>query len=115
MGSIMPAFGRRPKEAAHIGNMLAGYGELEYDLAQCLSSVLGDKHAGFRAFFRMKGESSRIEVTDALIKGPFHEVGLGDGYNEALGAIRWCKSIRNQYRSEEHTSELQSHSFISYA
>jgi len=33
---IMPSFERWPKEAARIGNMLAGYGELEFEFARCL-------------------------------------------------------------------------------
>lgn len=93
----MPAFGRWPKEAAHIGNMLAGYGELEFDLARCLGAVLGDDSVGFRTLFRVQGESARIEVADAILKPTFHAVKLGDQYNETLGAIRWCKGVRNQY------------------
>jgi len=59
--------------------------------------VLGNDSDGLRAFFRIPGEGARILVTDALIKPAYHAAGLTDQYNEALGAIKHCKNLRNQY------------------
>ena len=47
--------------------------------------------------FRLRGEVLRIEIADALIQHKYKAAGLGAGYAEALGAIHWCKNVRNQY------------------
>jgi hypothetical protein len=86
-----------PNESAIIGRILAGYGELEYRWSHCLSAVLGSRGAAFRAFFRMRGEQQRIEVVDAIIRDHFAKEGFSDEYAETLGALRWCRNIRNQY------------------
>jgi hypothetical protein len=31
------------------------------------------------------------------MRKPYADIGLSDSYNEALGAMRYCKSVRNQY------------------
>jgi hypothetical protein len=38
--TILPAFVQFPKEAAIIGRLLAGYGELEFDLCNCLRAAV---------------------------------------------------------------------------
>lgn len=95
--TIMPAFMAFPNHAAIIGRILAGYGELEYLFASCFAATLGDRQSGIRAFFRIKGEDSRIQITSAIMRPKFDSVGMKDVYNETLGAMRWCKGTRNQY------------------
>lgn len=86
-----------PEESALIDRIVAGYGDLEYLLSHCLSTALGHRPSVFRAFFRMRGEQQRLEVADALIRHHYEEIGLKDEYTEAPGAMRWCRTVRNQY------------------
>jgi hypothetical protein len=96
--SILPAFKQWPKEASIIGFLLAGYGELEFELARCVAATMkNDYDAASRVLFRTRGEEQRINIADALIRGHYETIGLTDQYGEALGAIRWCKNVRNQY------------------
>lgn len=102
---MTPEAGRRllldfdpfPEEAAVIGRLVVGYGELEYLLALLVSAAIGDEERAVRAIFRCKGETARIDVADALARPIYEAAGLGGAYTEALGAVRLCKTIRNQY------------------
>jgi len=66
MSSIMPAFVRYPEEAAIIGRLLAGYGELEFDLCLCVGHARGDMDMAFKAMFRPRGETQRIDIADPI-------------------------------------------------
>jgi hypothetical protein len=90
-------FRKCPREGAIIGRIIAGYGEIEYGLSLCLTSALGNRNSAFRTFFRIRGEEQRIEIADALMRRPFIEQKLGDEYAEMIGAIRWCRKLRNQF------------------
>lgn len=94
---FLPAFDTFPREGGHIGRMLAGYGELEFDLCTCLGVALGDHNAALRAMFRPRGEESRILIADALMRKKYADVGLKDNYDTMLGALRYCKTVRNRY------------------
>jgi hypothetical protein len=87
-----------PKEREIIGRLLIAYGEIEFALMDYLAATLGsDGHMVTRVLFRVKGESARIEVADALIRPAFAKIGLDGKWGNAIGAIRLCKNIRNQY------------------
>lgn len=93
----MPAFDQHPEEGAIVGRLVAGYGELEIDLALLVSTVLDDRDAGFKAIFRAPGEVGRIVVGDGLIR---HKVPAGKLltiYCEGIAAMHECRKIRNQY------------------
>jgi hypothetical protein len=68
MLSILPAFDRFLKEAAILGRILAGYGELEYDLATAMGSALNDDDLAFRLLFRNRGEEQRISIGDIILR-----------------------------------------------
>ena len=99
--TILRAFEQAPAEAAMIGRILAGYGELEMEFSNCLAVTLGqhthDHRTAIRTLFRVRGKNSRILIGDAIMRARYIDVGLENAYNEMLGAIRYCKSIRNQY------------------
>lgn len=76
--------------------MLAGYGEIEFNLAAILGYVLQDRDRGIRAYFRLVSERSRLDSTDALIRAPLTSMKLGNEYGVALGAIRACHGMRNK-------------------
>jgi hypothetical protein len=97
MSTIMPAFVRFPQEGAIIGRLLAGYGELELGLCFCVAEARNDHNMVFKAMFRPRGESQRIDVADAMGHEPYNAVKLGTHFEGAIGAIRYCLKIRNQY------------------
>ncbi len=97
MRTIMPAFERHPKEAEIIGRLLAGYGELEFDLALCAAATMDDKDSAVRVVFRVRGEETRILVTDALMRVKYEDAGLAEPYARAISGMHWCRKLRNQY------------------
>ena len=91
------AFITCPKEAAIVGRIVAGYGELEYAMSLCLGTAIGDEDAAYKCFFRTRGEEQRIEIADALMRHVFSKHELIGEYGETIGAVRWCRKLRNQY------------------
>ncbi len=94
---VMPAFRRFPDEAAIIGRLLAGYAELEIDLLHCVSVIREDFDATLKAMFRARNVTQRINVADALGRQLYHAIELGTEFEMAVGAVRFCLKIRNQY------------------
>lgn len=85
------------EEQRIVGQMLMAYGEFEFVLASIVGYSIGDEHAGARIFFRVHGESARLDVADAILRPYFEKLGLNGQWGNALGASRYCKDIRNQY------------------
>jgi hypothetical protein len=50
-----------------------------------------------KAMFRTRGESQRIDIADALGRHYYHDHKLGTKFEMAIGAMRHCLRIRNQY------------------
>lgn len=94
---VNSSFHRFPAEAGIIGRLLTGYGELEFLTALCLGRVLNDRDTALRAIFGHRGETARIELAATLMRPKFSEVGLQNEFGEALGALRFAVSVRNQY------------------
>lgn len=98
MANLLLEFENHPKEREIISTLLIGYGELEFGLMGCLGAALNnDMDTSTRILFRVRGESPRIEVADAIIRPIFTKVGLGGKWGNAVGAARVCKNVRNQY------------------
>jgi hypothetical protein len=93
----MPPFFELPDEAAIVGRLLAGYGDLEYDMAGCARHFTFNDNSALRAMFRARSEHARIEIGDSLIRDGIAAESLGPQYDDALGGIRHCRKIRNQY------------------
>jgi hypothetical protein len=94
---ILPAFWRYPEEGKIIGRILAGYGELEFELADCLGAVLEDQDQAFRVMFRTRGEEQRIQTADALMRQAYSAIGFSAAYIETIDDLGWCKRTRNRY------------------
>jgi hypothetical protein len=93
----MPAFHSYPNEAAIIGRLLAGYGELEFLLCYCLAEVAGDLSTASRIFFRNRGEEYRISLADAILRPVYEKHDLVGTWENVRRALQECKAIRNQY------------------
>jgi hypothetical protein len=98
MPSIIPTVHDKcPTEMALVGLMLTDYGELEYSLMHCISVIRSDFDAVLKAMFRSRGETQRIDIGDALGRYEYEDLQLGTQFQMAIGAMRRCLSIRNQY------------------
>jgi hypothetical protein len=102
---VIAAFARHPTAATYVASMLAGYGELEYFWSQCLGAVLRDDNAALHMLFRVRGEKARLDIADAILAPRFGAVGLAGEYANALGAMHWCRRVRNQYAHSHWTRE----------
>jgi len=95
--NISKAFADFPAEAALIGRMLAGYTDLELDLMNCVKSAREDLDTVLKAMYRARGETQRIEIADSFGRQTYRKLGLGTQFEMAVGAVRHCMKIRNQY------------------
>jgi hypothetical protein len=94
---ILGPFLKFPEEAAIIGRLSAGHTMLELDLMNCVQVVRDDLDAILKAMFRVRGETARIDIADALGRHFYDDRGLGTEFAMAIGAVRHCLKIRNQY------------------
>jgi hypothetical protein len=98
MAGLLIEFEDHQEEKVLIGEILTAYGEFEFILAQLLCHLFkNNTHTAARVLFRVKGESARIEVVDAMLRPEMDAFGLGGKWGNALGALRYCKEVRNQY------------------
>ncbi len=93
---IASAFAEDIKPGWLIGQMLIGYGEIEYELASLLGAAY-DPRMALRAMFRSRGETARIEVADSLLHPRCLEIGVKAKYEITISAVKFCKNVRNQY------------------
>jgi hypothetical protein len=98
MSVLLSEFENFPREHNLIGEMLMAYGEMEFALIGCLTEALGvDDHTSARILFRVRGESPRLLVADAILRPVFSKHKLKDKWITAYSAVNHCKNIRNQY------------------
>ena len=105
----MPVFDRFPQEAALVGKILAGYGEIEFELCSCVAAAQDDLDMVFKAMFRPRGETQRIDIADALGRKRYRASGLEQIFSEAIGDTRYCLKIRNQYSHCTWHDDLTGH------
>jgi hypothetical protein len=87
-----------PEQQAIISRLVLGYGEIELSLVSLVRESFGtDVDTAVRILFRARSESQRIEIADALVRPRMVQLKLQGQYSQALGALRHCKEIRNQY------------------
>jgi hypothetical protein len=95
--NVAKAFADFPTEAALIGRILAGYTDVELDLMNCVKSAREDLDTVLKAMYRARGETQRIDIADAFGRQSYRQLGLGTQFEMAVGAVRHCMKIRNQY------------------
>jgi hypothetical protein len=95
--AFLPLFDSFPNEAALIGRLVAGYGGLEIDLLLCVLEAKRETDPVIKAMFRARGETQRLDIADALARPSFKKFSLETEFGMAVGAIRYCLKIRNQY------------------
>jgi hypothetical protein len=97
--TVMHCFdpGKAEAEGKMIGSLLAGYGELELEMANCLFAATGDFDNSIKKIFRIIGAEKRITVADAAMRSTYARAGVGTTYEQAISDMDWCRQIRNQY------------------
>ncbi len=95
--TILPPFVNFPGEGAIIGHLLAGYATLELDLMHSVQTVRDDLDTCLKVLFRTRGEAQRVQIGDALGRHYYRGHKLGTEFEMAIGALRYCLKIRNQY------------------
>jgi hypothetical protein len=88
---------RFPDEMRIIGQLLTDYVELEISLMNCVQVVHDDLDGVFKAMFRPRGETKRIDIADGLGRTSYEKWGLGTEFAMAIGAMRHALKIRDQY------------------
>ena len=86
-----------PEEFAIIGRLLSGYTGLELDLAHCIVVVGNDFDTVTKVLYRLRGETTRIDAADAFGRQQYDMLGLGTEFCMAIGYVRHCMKIRNQF------------------
>jgi len=84
-------------ECEIVGRLLTGYANLEVGLLHSVNMVLGDLDTPLKAMFKVRGESRRIKEAAKLGQRPYSALGLGNDFQRAIAAMRYCLLIRNQY------------------
>jgi hypothetical protein len=98
--SLMPCF--MPEQAFSegvvIGRLLAGYGELELTMCDCLIKARqGDFDGPVREIFGQRGAEGRIRTAKKLLVPHYTKANLHPLLISALNNLEWCRQIRNQY------------------
>ena len=83
--------------------MVVGYGELELTFAHCAGLALGQTYEVLNAIQSVRSESARIKIADALSSGAYKKLALEPQYADALGGLRHCLKIRNQYAHSQYS------------
>ncbi|TRC98272.1 hypothetical protein FJV76_13160 [Mesorhizobium sp. WSM4303] len=94
---INPSHDAFPDESNLIGRMVIGYSELDIALCFIGGLALGQKWAVLDALHAIENEGTRLDVISRLIKHVMVARGQDAKFGEAIGALRYCKGVRNQY------------------
>lgn len=94
---LNPWLNERPEEAKLVSTMLAGYAELEFDISLLVGRALNNDMMGTRLIYRLRSESHRLEIADAVLHPTCAEAKLSGPYSAMYGAVKWCKNMRNTY------------------
>ena len=86
-----------PDEARLVGLMLMGYSEIEFRMFSLFKHVIGDEDRAFKMFYRNRSEGIRIDLYDAACRPEMKNLRLDGQFGHALGAIKHCHKMRNQY------------------
>jgi hypothetical protein len=95
---MFPIHARFPKQMAIIGRLLIDYGELELDVMNCVQVARQfDLNSTLKSMFRVRGETNRVDIADALGRVPYVTLSLADEFDTMIAALRHCLRIRNKY------------------
>ncbi|MBI3716100.1 MAG: hypothetical protein HY255_08920 [Betaproteobacteria bacterium] len=85
------------QESFIIGRLLTGYTDLEFSMADCVSVIGSDIDTTIKVLYRLLGETTRISAADAFGRQKSKALNLETEFCIAIGNIRHCMRIRNNY------------------
>jgi hypothetical protein len=111
---LLPAFHKRKKNAASVGRLVAGYGEIEFLLSWCAGTALacrtpikpgmskGEhrahyKHEGIAQLYGKRGESARIDFAKDAMRSVIVRHDLDAEFSDAIMLVQLCLKIRNLF------------------
>jgi len=96
--TLLVQFENHQAELAIIGKLIMAYGELEFATMDLVRATMGGStEKAVKALYRLRSESNRLELADALLTPDLRDKSYGGYWNEAYSALKHCKNIRNQY------------------
>src|SRR5260370_3572739 len=64
----------------------------------CVQVARGyDLNSTLKSMFRIRGETNRLDIADALGQDPYDRRGFASEFKQTVDAIRYCLRIRNKY------------------
>ena len=97
MTMINPSLEKFPAESAIIGLLVTGYGELDITLCHLAGIALGERLVMMDALVSIENEGTRLDLISKLVRHLMVKLEYGNEFGEAIGAMRYCKGVRNQY------------------
>lgn len=94
---LNPVNVHHPAEMETIGRMVLAYSELDLVLCHAAGLVMNDKFAMLNALHSVKQEAARLDIIRHLTAGLFGARGLKAEFQTCIDAMKYCRSIRNQY------------------
>lgn len=91
------AFKKFSNEGVLIGRLLAAYADLELSLFHCVNVTRDDFDTIYKAMFKERGESRRINMAEIFGRQNYQKLDLGTQFEMAIGSMRYCLKIRNQF------------------
>lgn len=85
--------------------MVVGYSELDITLCHVAGLALGEKLAVLDALHQVENEGTRLELINRLVRHVFLASGKEAHFAEAIGALRYCKTLRNQFAHAQWKGE----------
>lgn len=84
------------REMAVIGEIVAAYRDVEFDLTVAVAAVHCIELA-VQTMFRLRAEDARLEIADAMARDAYYKAELGISWAEVFGNIEFCLAVKNQY------------------
>lgn len=105
VNSLLIQFENHHSELAIIGKLVLAYGDLEFAVMDLVRATMGgNTEKAVKSLYRLRSESNRLELADALIAGDLKQKSFGGYWNEAYAALKVCKTIRNQFAHSQFVS-----------
>jgi hypothetical protein len=92
-----PSLLRFPEEAAIIGRMVVGFGELEILACKVADSATANSTVVLRALYNLKSTSARLDFARTISAPIFEAHELASPFAVTFDALEACRTIRNQY------------------
>jgi hypothetical protein len=92
-----PALMRFPDEAAIVGRMVVGFGELEVMTCRVAAKASSHPDHVLKMLYSLRSTSARVSSARLLMEPHYAAASLAAAQNITLDAVTFCLKLRNQY------------------